>query len=165
MPGIEFGIFIVLILLGLFVGGWSERSHFRHLERRELETKSFPVTQIKSFIQAKPDGKPPMMVVTEVVIASDYFKTFAAGLRNLFGGEVKTFERMMERARREANLRLIEQAQQHGYSALCNVRINTANVAGMSSKANAMATILGWATAYEINLPAEHAQQGTPPVT
>lgn len=160
---VEFGLFIFLILLGLVIGGWAERSHFGHLQQREAATKGFPVTQVKSFIQPKSDGKPPTLIVSEVVIASDYFKTFAAGLRNLFGGDVKTFERMMERARREVTLRLIEQAQQRGYSALCNVRINTANIAGTSSRANAMATILAWATAYEIELPADSAQQDAPP--
>ncbi len=148
---IQLGFFFGLIFLGLFFGGWSERHHLRKLEEREAANRGFTATQIKTFLQPNLMGKTPALIVTEVVIASDYFKTFAASLRNLFGGNVKSFERMLERARREANLRLIEQAKAQGYNALCNVRINTANIGGLSAKANAMATILAWATAYEMD--------------
>ena len=150
---VQFIFFLSLIALGFFIGGWSERSHIRKLEEREAASRGFVITQMKTYLQPKPGGQPPLMVVSEVVIASDYFKTFAASLRNLFGGEVRSFERMMDRARREVNQRLIDEARSRGYNALCNVRINTANVAGMSTKANAMATIIGWGTAYEVDLP------------
>ena len=42
------------------------------------------------------------LVMGEVVIASDYFKTFVASLRNIVGGEVKAYQTMLSRARREA---------------------------------------------------------------
>ncbi len=60
-----------------------------------------------------------------VVIATDYFKVFAAGLRNLFGGEMKTYRTLMGRARREAIVRMLEQAQELGGDAggtFCGVR-------------------------------------------
>ena len=162
MPQLIF--FLILISLGFFIGGWSERRHYRRLEAREQATRGFVATQVKSFLQPSPQGKPPLLIVSEVVIASDYFKTFAAGLRNLFGGEVKSFERMLDRARREALLRLVEQAQSHGYNAICNLRMNTASVGGMSRKANAMASIIAWATAYDTSIAAPTARPNVPPL-
>ncbi|MFT6733724.1 MAG: hypothetical protein ACJAS9_001914 [Polaribacter sp.] len=38
----------------------------------------------------------------------DYFKRFLAGLRNIFGGRVVTYESLVDRARREAILRMKE---------------------------------------------------------
>ena len=43
-----------------------------------------------------------MLVTGEAVIASDAFKTWVFGLKNIIGGESKTFARLFGRARREA---------------------------------------------------------------
>ena len=41
-----------------------------------------------------------------VVVSSDYFKQFVSGLRNLVGGRFRGFETLLDRARREAILRM-----------------------------------------------------------
>jgi uncharacterized protein YbjQ (UPF0145 family) len=93
------------------------------------------------------------MIVKEVVIASDYLKSFLAKLRNIFGGEVRSFETLLERARREALLRIIEEAQSNGYNAICNLRMDTAEIGGnLDKKGAAMATILASATAYRTTI-------------
>ena len=56
----------------------------------------------------------PSMVTGNVVISVDYFKTVVAGLRNLVGGNVNTYETLLDRARREALLRLQQQALELG---------------------------------------------------
>ena len=43
-----------------------------------------------------------------MVVATDYFKRVAASLRNLFGGNIRVYESLIDRARREAVLRLKE---------------------------------------------------------
>lgn len=65
-----------------------------------------------------------------VVVSSDYFKTFVAGFRNLVGGRFRGFESLLERARREAILRMKQQAREHGSSLVIGVRIHTTRVAG-----------------------------------
>ena len=46
-------------------------------------------------------------------------------------------------------MRIIEQARSQGYNAVCNVRLETADVGGSSSRRRAaMAAILASATAY-----------------
>jgi len=85
------------------------------------------------------------MVTAEVVIASDYFKMFLASLRKLIGGNLRSYETLMERARREAVLRLIEQARGHQFNALCCVRIESSNI---GKGVMPMVAVLASATAY-----------------
>lgn len=148
--------FVVSIpLIGILGGRITEYLHFRSLERRETEASDVIVTQIKSFPAAVPDSQPPTIVYAETVIASDYLKTFFASIRGIFGGEVRSFQRMQERARRESVLRLIESARSQGYNALCNVRLDTADVGGgamtRGKKGFPMSAILASATAYNAN--------------
>lgn len=53
---------------------------------------------------------------------------FAAGLKNLVGGELKGYTRLLEEARQEAIARMIQQAQQMGANAVLNVRFATAAI-------------------------------------
>ncbi len=140
---------LFLLALGLFAGGTLERRHFRNLQCREEQQADCFVTQIKSFPNAAPEEPPPRMVVAEVVIASDYLKSFLAKLRNIFGGEVRSYQSLLVRARREASLRILEEARRQGYNAVCNVRFDTADVGGSTStNRSAMVAIIASGTAY-----------------
>ncbi len=148
---ISFVIFFFLISLGLIVGSTIERKHFRDLQARETACSDVFVTQIDNFPLASPANQPPMMLIADTVIATDYLKTFLAGLRNLFGGEMRGYGRMVERARRESLLRLVEAAKARGYNAICNVRLDMVDIGGAASssqKKNVMAAIQATATAY-----------------
>lgn len=142
-------------LIGILGGRITEYRHFRSLERREAEASDVIVTQIKSFPAAASNSQPPTIVYAETVVASDYLKTFFASLRGIFGGEVRSFQRMQERARRESVLRLIDSARSQGYNAICNVRLDTADVGGgamtRGKKGFPMSAILASATAYNAN--------------
>jgi uncharacterized protein YbjQ (UPF0145 family) len=63
------------------------------------------------------------LVTGEVVISGDYFKNFAAGLKNLFGGRLTSFESILDRGRREAILRMREKAL--GANCIINARIES----------------------------------------
>lgn len=145
----QFGIVIFLIVLGFTAGTIAERRHFRMLTRREQQNGSFLVTQLKSFPNAMPGKGDPQLIVAETVVASDYFKTFLANLRRLFGGEVRSFHSLLSRARREATQQVIELARERGYDAVCNLRIETADVGGSTGRGKAaMVAIIASATAY-----------------
>jgi uncharacterized protein YbjQ (UPF0145 family) len=107
--------------------------HFRRLAEREAALSHILVTDLRSLppgCAAKPFG----FVTGEVVISSDYFKTFAASLKKLVGGELRTFETLMERARREALVRALESADRMGANRLVNVRFATSNIGSMKRK-------------------------------
>ena len=148
---LQLTIFLFLILIGLVVGRMTEKQHFQSLQQRELEYQDVLITQLKSFPIAKPGEQPPQLFIGEVVIASDYLKSFFAKLRGIFGGEVKSYQSLLIRARREATLRILEQAQAQNYNAICNLRLETADVGGNTSSTNrgvVMVAILASATAY-----------------
>jgi uncharacterized protein YbjQ (UPF0145 family) len=148
---------VPLIVFGVLIGRTIESRHFRRLEQHAQENAGFFVTQLKSFPYAaanggrKSDGGAiaPTLICTEVVIASDYLKNFFASWRNFFGGEVRSYSRMTDRAKREAIARLIDQAKSLGFNAICNVRVETAEIGDRRKKgAQAMASCLAYATAY-----------------
>ena len=60
------------------------------------------------------------------VISIDYFKRFLASLRNIFGGTVKSYESLIDRARREALIRMKEMAGDA--TVIVNVRIETSTI-------------------------------------
>ncbi len=47
----------------------------------------------------------------------------------VFGGRVKSYESLLDRARREALLRLKKDAMDEGYHAVVNVRFSTSSIA------------------------------------
>ena len=147
--------FVGLLLLGWIVGGTVERQHFAELESGESHYRDMLVTQVKSFprcdASASHQGLEPKMICAEVVISSDYLKSYLGSWKKFFGGEIRGYQRLLERARREALLRLQQQATEMGYNALCNVRLGTADLAGQGNqqkKQLVMATLLATATAY-----------------
>ncbi len=137
--------------LGFFVGGWTERSHFKRLDERESKNGDFLITQLKTYPEVVLHETPPAMLVSEAIIACDYLKSFLGKIRNLFGGEIKSYQSLLVRARREALQRIVDQARAAGYNAICNVRFENADVGGNTAskkKGAVMATILASATAY-----------------
>jgi uncharacterized protein YbjQ (UPF0145 family) len=132
------GIPALLLGFGIFVGGYRERRHITSLDRREAETKHVLVTNLKRIPDEERVDR-ATLVDGEVVIATDYFKSFATAMRNLFGGEMRAAQSLMTRARREALLRMIEQAQALGAQEVWNVRFAFSNITQMSGNKGAIA--------------------------
>ncbi len=143
------GFSFCLIVLGLVSGSLAERRHFARLVEREAAARDMVVTQLRSFPAAVVGKTPPTLLVGEAVIATDYFKSFLASIRKLFGGELRSYTSLLSRARREATLRILEEARRQGYNAVCNVRYETADVGGNSiDRKVATVAILASGTAY-----------------
>ena len=51
-----------------------------------------------------------------------------AGLKNIFGGELKGYTELLAESRKEATERMIEQAQALGANAILNVRYSTSSI-------------------------------------
>ena len=56
------------------------------------------------------------LIAGSVVISVDYFKRFLAGLRAIFGGRIKSYESLLDRARREALMRIKQKGRRAGLS-------------------------------------------------
>ncbi len=125
-------ITIVLVTLGYFFGRRAESKHFKKLIEREAVMNALPA--MASRIPPDNGEYDQMLVSGSVVIANDYFKSFVAGLRNLFGGKISTYETLLDRARREAVLRMKDQAKSLGAEAVFNVKYEASNISGQYSK-------------------------------
>lgn len=122
-----FGIPLGLLFLGYLVGKSVELLHIRSLEQRELEFLEMPVTNFRR-VPSQWRVVDSFYVDGQAVIGSDYFKTAASRVRNFFGGRVRTLESVMQRARREALLRMEKAAREAGADAVWNVRMETSTV-------------------------------------
>ena len=63
-----------------------------------------------------------------------------AGIKNIFGGELKGYTELLNESRDEALDRMIEQARQAGANAVLNVRFSTSSVAAGAAEIFAYGT-------------------------
>jgi uncharacterized protein YbjQ (UPF0145 family) len=151
--GLLFLLFPLVLLLGAgFAGRLLSRRHFAAMARREAALSGLRVSTLSGF----PGGagpKAPKMIVANVCYSLDYFLSWISGLRKLFGGEMKAYRRLAERARREALLRLLEEAKREGYDGVCNVRFELADIGynpNSGKRGVVRIEIIASATAYQI---------------
>ena len=147
----NFGLPLIVLLIAYFIGSAIERRHFHKIRAREKALHGYPVV---SFDTMPDDWKASSstMVTGSIVISLDYFKRVIAGLRGLVGGRIKTYEPLLERARREALLRMTEKAQEQGYDAVFNVRLETSRLANATrdGKGTAGVEMLAFGTAVKL---------------
>ena len=120
-------VLIILLGIGYGFGSYAEKTHYKSIRKRERATLHVPLITFGAK-QLLPEAKDTELFVGSVVVASDYFKTFALALRNLVGGRVVSYESLLDRGRREALLRMKEEAIAWGASELANVRIETSSL-------------------------------------
>ncbi len=139
--------FIILMLIGFFFGRANEARHFNRLQREEAELSYITTVNLKKLPK---DLEPGGVVVSgNVVIAVDYFKKIAAALRMIIGGRLKSYESLLERARREAIIRMKKQAQAMGANAIYNVRLEFSAI-GSQPQAFGGVELLAYGTAVKL---------------
>lgn len=123
----EIFIFVALLLIGFGFGSLIEKRHRKSIIQREHELNSLPAIASRRPPEDQPYAQ--RLVTGSVVIGSDYFKTFLSGLINLFGGRVTPFESLIDRARREAMLRMKAEAKNWDARYVFNVKYETSRIA------------------------------------
>jgi uncharacterized protein YbjQ (UPF0145 family) len=121
-----------LLVLGYGAGRWQERRHYRSLRQREVALRHIVALNTR-YIPEGVAATGAVLVSGGVVISSDYFKTFVAGFRAFFGGRFRGYETLLERARREALLRLKAEAQAAGTTLVIGVRFQSTTIAGSAT--------------------------------
>ena len=124
--------FLALIALGYVAGTTVEKRHYRSIENRERWTMDLPAVTMKAVNYPDEQIRSARLVTGSAVISIDYFKKMLASLRNIFGGTVKSYESLIDRARREALLRMKESAPEA--TVIVNVRIETATIGRKANK-------------------------------
>ena len=139
-------IALVLLAVGFFCGRYLEQRHYASIIARETAPG-----QVMVFAARLPPLQEPApatrLVSGSVVISSDYFKRFIAALRMLLGGRLNTYESLLDRARREAILRMREQAKTLGATQIFNVKLETMSIAGQRPGDVAALEVLAYGTA------------------
>jgi len=147
-PLINLSIPVALFLIGYIAGSIVERAHFHSLEEREAEQRNRPVVTFRTLPGPSPASG--FLVTGSAVISLDYFKRIVAGLRNLVGGRVSAYETLVDRARREALLRMCESAPD--CDLILNVRIETSTLDGADGR-NSIGSVEALAYGTAVVLP------------
>ena len=101
-------------------------------QKREKKFRRLPTITLKRPVEQEGKVVRMELVAGCMVVSIDYFKRILAALRNIFGGNLSSYEPLVDRARREAVLRMKEQCP--GASQIINVRIETSSIFKTSKK-------------------------------
>lgn len=138
-------VFLALLAAGYFFGQAAERRHYKSIIRREKELHNVLCSSERHLPDiGRVEGK---LVSGSVVVSIDYFKRFVAGLRNLVGGRVSAYESLVDRARREAILRMKAEAQAYGARSVWNIRLETSSIYKSTQGSIGSVEVLAYGTA------------------
>ncbi|MGL1957358.1 MAG: YbjQ family protein [Colwellia sp.] len=128
----QIGTGFVLLLLGYFFGRYFEKKHFESIIKREAEYASVIAITTKT-VPLIEQTNSAMLVTGSVVISVDYFKRFLAMLRSILGGRITAYETLLDRARREAILRMKQEARSYNATKIFNIKLETASISKNAS--------------------------------
>ncbi len=120
----KIGIFVILFVIGWFFGRNTEQRHFKTLAENEQQLTHIKIDTNK-FETSELQGQ---LIYSNVVISHDYFKYILASIHNFFGGRLSSYESVVERARREAIVRLKQQAKTLGATEIMGLRLSTTSL-------------------------------------
>ncbi|GBU09033.1 UPF0145 protein [Gammaproteobacteria bacterium] len=82
------------------------------------------------------------LVQGSTVRAKHVGRDMMAGLKNIFGGELKGYTELLEESRSEATSRMVDQAIAVGANAVINVRYSTSSIAAGAAEIFAYGTAI-----------------------
>jgi uncharacterized protein YbjQ (UPF0145 family) len=147
---------LLLLAVAFFAGRVLESRHFQSLRQRELATLHAPAVTLRNLPEERA-VREVRLVTGSVVVSVDYFKRFLAGFRMFFGGELRSYSSLLDRARREALLRMKESCPEaHIY---INCRLETASISKGEQKRIGSVEVVAYGTAvvYADEIRAESA--------
>ncbi|MEE8294696.1 MAG: heavy metal-binding domain-containing protein [Sphingomonadales bacterium] len=138
-------IIVIPLLIGFVFGRIAEARHYKSLIRREAELAEILVFSDR-LIPDEFNGHGGL-VVGSVVLSNDYFQKLMAGLKGIFGGNIKPYESLLVRARREAVLRMKAEAKSKGGTSVFNVKLETSIIGGGGRRTTTSIEVLAYGTA------------------
>jgi uncharacterized protein YbjQ (UPF0145 family) len=142
----DIGWAILLVVIGYVFGRAAEKKHYRSIFKREKQYAG-----LLAFCERFPPVQRPSpgtaLVTGSVVVSVDHFKRFVAGLRTLIGGPLRSYESLLDRARREAILRMKEEAHAMGAASIFNVKLETLSITQGARNTVAAVEVLAYGTA------------------
>jgi uncharacterized protein YbjQ (UPF0145 family) len=149
---LDLAFFLTLFVVGYTSGSIAEKRHYRLIEVRERASLRMPVVTAEASF---PEGKiaKAFLVQGSVVISIDYFKRVMGILRNIFGGRIRAYESLVDRARREAILRMKDQALAGGGQMVTNLRLETSTIGKSANRRGQVGSVevIAYGTAVRFN--------------
>ncbi|MBK9160161.1 MAG: YbjQ family protein [Nitrosomonadales bacterium] len=139
-------IFFTLLGLGFVFGRYAESRHYKSIIQREKTFLDLPALPIRGSLPPNASVK-TVLVAGSVVISVDFFKKFLAGLRMIVGGRLRAYESLVDRARREAILRMKEEAHKLGADMILNVKLETSSISKGNKGQIGSVEVLAYGTA------------------
>lgn len=136
---INYAPFILLFAAGWFFGSRHERQHLAQLSIAEQELSHIMVSSERFYVPKLVADTEGELVLGSVVIAQDYFKMIIARVLSIFGKNLTTYETLLDRARREALVRMRTEAQAKGYNHIYGLRLEVSNINQLGSMVEAIA--------------------------
>lgn len=136
---INYAPFILLFTAGWFFGSRHERQHLAQLSIAEQELSHIMVSSERFYVPKLVAHTEGELVLGSVVIAQDYFKMIIARVLSIFGKNLTTYETLLDRARREALVRMRTEAQAKGYNHIYGLRLEVSNINQLGSMVEAIA--------------------------
>lgn len=130
---------LILFVVGWFFGTRHERQHLARLKISEQELSHIIVSTERFYRPKMTADTQGELVLGSVVIAQDYFKMIIARVLSFFGKNLTTYETLLDRARREALVRMRTQAQAAGYNHVYGLRLEVSNINQLGSMVEAIA--------------------------
>jgi len=154
-------ILVSLLACGFVFGQLNEKAHYRSIRQREEQLRGLALIASKIL----PDEFMPcdvQLVAGNAVISVDFFKKFVATLRMLVGGRVRSYESLIDRARREALLRMRAQANEFGAQYVFNIKTETCSMYKGRRNSIGAVEVLAYGTA--VRLRKKSPVESKPPV-
>ncbi|PKK90688.1 MAG: hypothetical protein CVV64_07340 [Candidatus Wallbacteria bacterium HGW-Wallbacteria-1] len=129
-----FIIFLIALIFFYFIGSWVEDRHYNSILIREKASVSLPVLNLSKIPDMNNTLAQTWLVTGSAVISMDYFKKIAASIKGIFGGRIGVFESLLDRARREAILRMKDNAGD--CDMILNIRLETCSIGKSASNGN-----------------------------
>ena len=121
---VQVAFFLILFGIGFSFGRYNERKHFASLQAQEAALAYITLDNSR-FAESEHSGQ---LISSNVVISHDYFKYVIANIQNFLGGRLTSYESVVERARREAIVRLKLEAQKMGAQHIMGLRLSTTDL-------------------------------------
>lgn len=139
-------ILLILLACGYFFGRFYEKRHYKSIIKREAEYRNILVVASR-ILPVTEKTEASLLVMGSVVISVDYFKRFLASLRSLIGGRITSYESLLDRARREAILRMKKQASTMGADKVFNIKYETSSISKNAKGGIGSIEVLAYGTA------------------
>jgi uncharacterized protein YbjQ (UPF0145 family) len=124
---IELTLLAVALVVTFFTGTYIEKRHYRRVLEREKLTLFLPhVSDSYTAFDPTQNVESVKLICGSCVVSADFFKVWVSNLKSLFGGTLTTFESLLDRARREAVLRMKDSGT--GADMIVKTRLETTEI-------------------------------------